>query len=60
MKNTLIILTCFLFTSCAGFIGNMDTPYGFIKFNEKNIEIAPKAIQFNGEKVKQLEVKPTK
>lgn len=55
MKKTLIIIMCLFQASCAGFIGSMDTPYGFITFNEKNIEIAPKAISYN-----EKEINPTK
>jgi len=52
MKKTFIIIMCLFQASCAGFIGSVDTPYGFIKFNEKNVEIAPKAISYDGKEIK--------
>ena len=51
---------CFFQASCAGFIGSMDTPYGFIKLNEKNIEITPNTIKLDSNKNEKVEIEPTK
>lgn len=60
MNKTLIMIMCLFQASCSGFIGNMDTPYGFIKFNEKNVEINPNPIKFDGDKIEKIKIEPTK